>query len=343
MGNKLWLRFLLAAACAMCAVGLTGCVKPDKAVVALLLASSQASRWTEIDEPVFSQHVEDACQGCDYVSYNADRDADRQAEQFREALDDGADVIVLNAVDSEAAGQLVEEAGDVPVVAYDRFLPGADYFVSADPAVIGRMMAQGIVDAKGRRSRVLMVNGAAGDANAAAIREAALGVFKRHRVKVLAQASPDTWSADAAKKFVLDQKGRIGRVDGILAGNDTQAAGVVEALSELKVRGKNYPFVTGQDAELSAVERVIAGTQGLTVYKQIKTMAQRAADLAIDLMLDEEPEDTTEYDGVPALLVEPVVVTRDTVAQTVLRDGVYTLDQLCPKDLLKSCEELALR
>ncbi|GGD23666.1 substrate-binding domain-containing protein [Nocardioides daphniae] len=336
-------RLVLALLLGISSLGLAGCVKPDKAVVALLLASSQATRWTEVDQPVFAQHLEDSCQGCDYVTYNAGRDADKQAEQFRDALDDGADVIVLNAVDGEEASALVEEAGEVPVIAYDRFVEGADHFVSADPAVIGRMMAQGIVDAVGRRSQVLMVNGATGDDNAAEIREAAMGVFKRHRVKVVAELSPDSWDAASAKQFVLEQKGRIGRVDAVLAANDTQASGVVEALEELEVGARSYPFVTGQDAELTAVRRVVAGEQGLTVYKEITTMAQRAADLAIDLMLDEVPEDTTDYKGVPAVLVEPVVVTRETIARTVVRDGVYSLDDICTDDVMETCEQLALR
>lgn len=128
MRDRHFLRLAVALVVAVATLGLAGCVKPDKAVVAFLLASSQAERWQAVDEPVFAQHLEDSCRGCDYLTWTADRDAERQVEQFEEALDAGADVVVLNAVDGERAAEMIASAGDVPVIAYDRFLPGADHF-----------------------------------------------------------------------------------------------------------------------------------------------------------------------------------------------------------------------
>lgn len=336
-------RLLLVLLVVVGGLGLTGCVKPDKAVVAFLLASSQAERWQSVDEPVFAQHLRESCRGCDYRTWTAERDADRQAQQFAEALEEGADVIVLNAVDGARAAELVASAGDVPVVAYDRFVAGADHFVSADPAVIGRLMATELVDAVGPRAEVLMVNGAAGDDNAAQIRDAATGVFRRHDVRVLAEVTPETWSEESAADFVRSQRARLGRVDAVLAANDTQAGGVVAALEELGVGTGARPWVTGQDAELAAVRRVVSGEQGMTVYKQIRAMAQRAAEVAIDLMLGETPAGTTDYQGVSATLVEPVAVTPETVAATVVHDRVHSLDAVCGDDLREACEELALR
>lgn len=336
-------RLLLALLVAVASLGLAGCVKPDKAVVALLLASSQAERWHTVDEPVFAEHLERSCRGCDYLTWTAERDADRQARQFAEALEQGADVIVLNAVDGERAAELVASAGDVPVVAYDRYVAGADHLVSADPAVIGRLMATELVDAVGPRAGVLVVNGAVGDDNAEQIREAAGGVFRRHGVRVLAETTPKTWGAEAAADFVRAHRGRLGQVDAILAANDTQASGVLAALDELGVGAGARPWVTGQDAELDAVRRVVAGEQGMTVYKRIRSMAQRAAEVAIDLMLGESPEGSTDYQGVPATLVEPVAVTPATVATTVVHDGVHSLDAVCGVDLQRACEALALR
>lgn len=336
-------RLLVALLVAVAGLGLGGCVAPDKAVVAFLLASSQAERWHSVDEPVFAQHLADTCQGCDYLTWTAERDADVQAEQFAEALARGADVIVLNAVDGERAATLIASAGDVPVIAYDRFVPGADHFVSADPAVIGRLMATEVVDAVGPGSRVLMVNGAEADDNAVQIREAALGVFRRHDVEVLAEVTPPSWSAEAAAEFVRSQRARLGRVDAVLAANDTQASGVVAALDDLGITPAARPWVTGQDAELEAVRRVVAGTQGMTVHKQVRAMARAGAEAAIDLMLGESPHGATEHQGVPATLVEPVAVTRETVAATIVRDGVHSLDDVCVDEVLAACEDLALR
>lgn len=343
MVNARPVRLLLGLLVAIASLGLAGCVKPDKAVVALLLASSHAERWQQVDRPAFVQHLEDSCQGCDYVVHVAERDADRQRQQFDQALDEGADVVVLNAVDGESAAEMIASAGDVPVIAYDRFLPGADFFVSADPAVIGRLMATELVAEVGRNARVLMVNGASNDDNAVQIREAALGVFRRHRITVVDELSPPSWNAEEAQQFVLANRRRLGRVDAVLASNDTQAAGVVAALEEIGLDVADYPWVTGQDAELEAVRRVVAGQQGMTVHKRIGAMARTAADAAIDLMLSETPEGTTKHQGVAAMLVEPVAVTRGNVATTIVQDGVHTLDEICTAELERACEALALR
>ncbi|WP_162598709.1 substrate-binding domain-containing protein [Nocardioides gilvus] len=336
-------RVLLALVVVVASLGLAACVKPDKAVIAFLLASSEADRWKTLDRPSFEAHVDESCRGCDVLTFIAEQDADRQAEQFEEAIDEGADVIVLNAVDGESGASLVREAGEIPVIAYDRFLTGADFYVAADPAVIGRLMAQSLVDAVGAGAQVLMINGAARDPNGVAIREAARGVFARHKVKVLHELVPRSWSTAAARDFVVEHGAELDRVDAVFASNDTQAAGVAEAYEQLGRSGGARPFVTGQDAELDAVRRLVSGDQGMTVYKDIRTMAQRAADLAIDLMLDTAPDDATTYQEVPAILVEPIAVTRGSIAQIVVRERVYSLNDICTPTLQQACESLALR
>lgn len=336
-------RVVLAALLAVASFGLQGCLKPDKAVVAFLLASTQAERWTTVDGPVFSEHLDTVCDGCGYLTYNADQDADRQAEQFEQALDDGADVIVLNAVDATSGADLVAAHPEVPVIAYDRFVEGADHFVSVDPAVTGRLMAETLVKATGDKAKILVVNGASGDPNAAQIAEAARGVFERHRVTVVEQLDPKSWNKASAKKFVLENTDRLKGIDAIFAANDTQASGVVSALREAKVSRADWPYVTGQDADLSAVRLVIEGDQGMTVYKHIRAMAERAADLAIDVMADEVPDDLVDHRGVPSIILEPSAVTRDTVADTVVREKVFTLTALCEGSTAANCTTLGLR
>lgn len=336
-------RVLLALVIALTSLGLAACMKPDKAVIALLLASSQADRWETLDRPSFEAHVDDSCRGCEVLTFSADQDPKRQAEQLEDAIDQGADVIVLNAVDGDSGADLVREAGEIPVIAYDRFLSDADFYVAADPAVIGRLMAQSLVDAVGPKAQVLMINGAARDPNATAISEAARGVFARHKVRVLDELEPKSWSLETSRDFVVGHAADLDEVDAVFASNDTQAAGVAAAYEQLGRKGADRPFVTGQDAELEAVRRLISGDQGMTVYKDIRMMAQRAADLAIDVMLDAAPDDATTYQEVPAILVEPIAVTRRSVAQIVVRERVYTLDEICTPDLKSACESLALR
>src|SRR5690606_1498636 len=128
-------------------------------------------------------------------------------------------------------------AGEVPVIAYDRFLSDADFYVAADPAVIGRLMAQSLVDEVGPKAQVLMVNGAARDPNALAISEAARGVFSRHKVKVLHQLEPKSWSLEAARDFVVQHSAELDEVDAVFASNDAQAAGVAAAYEQLGRKG----------------------------------------------------------------------------------------------------------
>ena len=332
-------RVALAATLLFSSLGLQACFGPDEAVVAFLLASEQAERWTSVDEPVFAERLEEVCDGCSYLTYNAGQSAETQAEQFEQAIDDGADVVVLNAVDAERAAELVSDT-DVPVIAYDRFVEGAARYVAADPGATGRVMASTLVRAVGKGSRALFISGARGDENATEITREAEAVLRENDVEVIDTLTPSSWSKDAAKKFVLDNRDRIGEVDAVFASNDTQAAGVVEALRELKV--SDWPFVTGQDAELSAVRRVVVGTQGMTVYKQIRTLAERAADMAVDLMADEQTEGLTDHRGVPSVILEPAAVTRTTVAGTVVRDGVYTIEQICEGETARACTKLGL-
>lgn len=336
-------RTALALLLGASSIGLTGCLAPDKAVVAFLLASTQAERWTTVDQPAFAERLDAACDGCEYVTHNAEQDVERQAEQFEQAIKDGADVIVLNPVDATAAAELVAEHPEIPVIAYDRFVEGAAHYVSVDPSVTGRIMAESMVAAAGKKARVLVVNGARSDQNAVAIAQASTTVFEANGMKVLAKVDPSTWSKKGAKQFVLENRDRLGDVDAIFAANDTQAEGVVEALRELKVAAKDWPFITGQDAQMSAVRRVITGQQGMTVYKQIRTMAQRAADLSIDVMAGDEPEGLVEHQGVPSVILEPAAVTRATVANTVVKDKVFVLNDLCEGPTAAACAELGLR
>lgn len=327
---------------ALLAAGLAGCVKPDRAVVAFLLASTQADRWEAIDEPGFRARVEAACRGCEYVTYNADQSAERQAEQFDAALAEGADVIVLNPVDSVVAAGLAGRAGDVPVIAYDRFVMGADWFVSVDAARTGRLLAQSVVDGVGPGAKVLLVNGAQTDANGRTIKEAVRSVFKRQDIEVLAQLDPSSWSAEEAEQFVLDNERLLDRVDAIVAANDTEASGVAAALEQLDLDQGDYPFITGQDAELEALHRIVAGEQAMTVYKPLPALAERAADLAIDVLTGAEVAGAVDHEGVPSFFLEPSSVTSDTLATTVVHDRVYTVEDLCPSLLVERCRELGL-
>jgi D-xylose transport system substrate-binding protein len=338
-----WAVAVVAASVA--ATVLAACNRTDQPTqIAFLLASDQADRWTSADEPAFRKQIKRTCRGCDYVTMNAEGDFDAQAEQFEEALDDGADVIVLNPVDSERAEELIAAAGSVPVVAYDRFVPGADYYVSYDAKSTGTLQAEATVTALGGSGRILVVNGAQTDANGVAIKRARTKVFADSGLKVLAELDPLTWSAEEAGAWVAEQlkEHPIRTIDAIVAANDGQAGGIIAALIQAGVSPDRLPFVTGQDAELEALRRIVRGEQAMTVYKPIAAEARQAADIAVTLVTGGQVTGTTDYEGVPSFVFEPRAVAVGNLTNTVVRDGLHTAAAICDAATVTRCEELGI-
>jgi len=317
--------------------GLAGCRSADEDVIALLLPDSGATRWTERDQAVFERAVAARCPDCELHVSMAEADPIRQAAQLRQALDAGADVVVLAAVDTEAGESLLQTAGQTPVIAYDRFITGADYYVSFDNAKVGQLQAAGLLAATGPKPRLLVVNGAQGDPNATALELAAGKVFDAAGAQVLATDNPDTWHTDEAQEWVSAQLERLGSspIDGVYAGNDAQAAGVVAAFKAAK---RPLVPVTGQDGETVALQRIITGEQTMTVYKSVAEEATQAADLAVRLVTGASVEGTTEFEGVPSYVFDPVAVTVANLTDTVVRDGFVTIDELCTPEIRRACE-----
>lgn len=339
-------RFVAAALVVVQVALVTSCTaEQDPTVVALLLGSSNSARWTESDEPSFRARLEATCPDCDYITRNADGDPDLQARQLQEVLDRGADVVVLNAVTAERGEELVTAAGTVPVVAYDRFVAGADYYVSYDAAAIGTLMARGTVRLTGPEPTVLLLNGAQTDPNGVTIKRAVRRVLDGAGARIVAEHDPASWSADEARRWVAGQlQAHPARtLDAILAANDSQAQGVAEALEQAKVPARFWPVVTGQDADLEALRRLVTGQQALTVYKSFPTEAERAADIAVALVTGARVTGVQDFEGVPSFVFKPQVVTLDNLTDTVVRDGAFTTRDICDESLLARCEELGLR
>ncbi|MFC6154353.1 substrate-binding domain-containing protein [Nocardioides yefusunii] len=346
-------RTALALTAMFAAAGASGCSGDDPAYVGFLLASDEGQRWSELDEPAFRAELEELCIGCVYQTRNAEGSAERQAEQFSELVDAGAKVVVLNAVDAAAAATLVTEHPDVSVIAYDRFVEGAAHFVSVDAAVAGTLAAETALDAvaakkpSGASASVLVLRGPADDPDAEAQAAAVNDVLTSRGATVRATLTPTTRAGTEATAFVRANASAVGKVDAVIGGDDGQAAGVVSALSDLGVTGDAWPYVTGRDADLSAVRRVVAGKQGMTVHTHPTEMAEQAAALAVDLLAGDDPRDNPDLDvvdhrGVASVILTPGPVTRTTVANTVVRDRTWSIEQICAGDVMDHCAELGL-
>lgn len=314
--------------------------------IGLLLPDAKTARYETFDRPYFEDRVAEL--GDYEVLYaNADQDMSKQQEQAESLLAAGVSVLVLDPVDAEAAVSIVNAASGlgVPVISYDRLIAGGNiaYYVSFDNALVGVLQAQALVNAlaTGGGGGILMVNGSPTDSNAPQFEEGALSVIDSSHLHVLASYDTPDWSPDKAQEWVAGQIALYGaEIEGIYAANDGTASGAISAL-----RGANLdplPLVTGQDAELTAIQRIVSGDQFMTVFKDVRPQARKAAEVAVALARGEEVTSSVKIDGVPATLLLPVAVTRANIADTIVADGFWTIEQICTEDYERACVEAGL-
>ena len=310
--------------------------------IALLLPETKTTRYETFDRPYFEAAIKASCSDCQILYSNASQDAAKQQQQAEAALTQGANVLVLDPVDGKAAASIVSSAksSGVPVVAYDRFIEGADYYVSFDNEVVGKTQAQTLVDImkKGGKASgdIVMINGAPTDPNAADFKKGAHSVIDGSGYKIAAEYDTPDWSPDKAQSWMEGQISAVkGTLVGVYAANDGTAGGAIAAL---KGGGVNpLPPVTGQDAELAAIQRILTGDQAMTIYKPIKPEAEAAAKAALALADKKTPGKTTDFRGVPATILDPIAVTKENVKDTVVKDGLYKTSDICTGDVAQAC------
>lgn len=310
--------------------------------IAFLLPESKTARYESIDRPHFIKVVKQRCPDCTLLYANADQDPARQQSQAEAALTQGARVLVLDAVDASAANSIISAAHSrgVAVVAYDRFLAGADYYVSFDSERVGRMQGEALVNHFKEQGIVepglLVVNGSPTDSNSAALRRGLQTALAGTDVRILAEYDTPDWSPDKAQDWVGGQLTQFaGQIDAVYAANDGTAGG---AISAMRAAGTHpVPPVTGQDAELVAVQRIVAGDQFMTVFKAFSQQARTAAELAVRLLDGQTPAATARLDGIPAMLLAPVVVNRESIRTVLVSGGVFTIPQICAEPFAQAC------
>lgn len=335
----------MIAAASLVAAMLAGCAPlGDPPEIALLLPDKKTARYETFDRPVFEERVAELGD-YDVLYANADQDAAKQQQQAESALAAGVKVLVLDPVDAKAAATIVNAAGaqGVPVVSYDRLVEGGGlaYYVSFDNVRVGELQAEALSQALTQRGDsdggILMVNGSPTDSNAALFREGAREVLSQYGVTILAEYSTPDWSPDKAQDWVAGQISQYGdRIAAVYAANDGTASGAIAALRAADV--SPLPIVTGQDAELTALQRILTGDQYMTVYKALRPQARRAADVAVALVEGRTVTGDLEVDGTPATLLDPVAVTRDDILDTVVADGFWSVEDICTADYAAACK-----
>ncbi|HEY0905519.1 MAG TPA: substrate-binding domain-containing protein [Marmoricola sp.] len=320
----------------------------DAKTIALLLPESKTTRYEAFDRPLFEEKVEELCDDCEVKYYNADQDEQKQAQQLETAISAGAKVIVLDPVNGPGAGGMITSAhdADAKVIAYDRFIEGADYYMSFDNERVGEMQAEALVEAMGNKGGYLQLNGAPSDPNAAQFKAGAESVLKASGLKLLTANSYDNpdWSPNNAQKYVTDQLSKFSpdQIQGVYAANDGQAGGVIAALKGAGVAANALPPVTGQDAELAAIQRIIAGEQHMTIFKSYFIEAEKAGEVAVALVNGDDVGETTDFEGVDSFIFDPVVVTKDNVKTEIVDNGLYTVEEICTDEYADACKAAGL-
>jgi D-xylose transport system substrate-binding protein len=328
--------------------------------IALLLPETKTTRYEAQDRPLFEAKVKSLCPDCTIIYSNADQKADQQQSQADAALTNGAKVLVLDPVDSASAASIVNKAKakNVPVISYDRLILNApvDYYISFDNVQVGKLQAESLVNklkADGKSGSVVMINGAPTDNNAKLFKQGAHSVLDTSGFKIAKEYDTPDWSPDKAQtemEQAITALGKKGFV-GVYAANDGTGGGAIAALKGQGI--SPLPPVTGQDAELAAVQRVLTGEQYMTVYKAIKPEAEKAAEWAVALASGDTAKanalataktNNGQVD-VPSIILTPIAVTKDTAKETVgqmISDGFLKADQLCTGAVASVCAQAGL-
>ena len=261
--------------------------------IALLLPESKTTRYEAHDHPEFDAAVKAACSDCDLIYSNANQDASQQQSQMEAALTDGADVVVLDPVDSTSAASMVQLAKqqNVPVVSYDRLVldsPDVNAYVSFDNVKVGQLqgdtLATKLKTDGNPNGPIVRINGSPTDNNAKLFGQGAASAFSQAGVQVAKEYDTPDWSPDQAQTEMDQAITALGKTGfkGVYAMNDGTAGGAIAAMQAAGVDPKTVP-TTGQDAELEAVQRILTGDQYMTVYKATQPEAQTAAKIAVAL------------------------------------------------------------
>ena len=327
--------------------------------IAFLLPETQTARYETQDKPLFEQKVAELCPDCEVLYQNADQDPTKQQSQVEAAVTEGVDVIVLDPVDSTSAAGMVTRAqqADIPVISYDRLILEADLAAYAEfnSSEVGNQQGEALATALEEggnpKGPIVQINGDPKDNNAKLFKEGATAVFEEKGIEVAQEYDTPDWLPENAQKEMDQAITAVGEdgFHGVLAANDGTAGGAIAALKGAGIDPSTIP-VTGQDAELAAVQRILAGEQYMTVYKPIKPLADNAATLAVAVVNGEDPAESEVINGeedngtemVPSAITDTIPVYADNVADTIVKDGYWTAQDICTKQYAQACKEAGI-
>jgi len=308
-----------------------------KIKIGFAMATVKEERWQR-DRDAFQAHCKELNVEC--LLTFADNKAEKQLSDVEQLLTQGINVLVIAPQEATQAAEMVQKAKDkgVPVISYDRLINSdkIDLYISHQVPVIGKKIAEYALQ-KVPKGNYVMVYGSSTDNNAVIMKKEQLAVLQsaidKKDINIVADQFITDWKPEEALKFAenaLTQNAN--KIDAFVVSNDGMAGGVVSALENKGLTGKI--LVTGQDAEKAALQRIAEGKQTMTVYKPIIPLANAAVEAAIKLAKKETLADAKPFMNdaikkeVPAILLEVMVVDKDNLMSTVIKDNYATFDEV---------------
>jgi len=303
-------------------------------LIGFSMGTTREERWFK-DRDLFLARAQEL--GATVSVTLSDYDVEKQILQIENLISQGVSVIVVIPADSEKISPAIEKANQagVKVIAYDRLIRNSDInlYISFDNVKVGELQAESILAVK-NKGNFAYIGGSPTDNNASLLKEGTMNVLTPKiasgEINLVIDRFMNDWKPEEAYKTIKDYLATGASLDAVIAANDGTASGVIQALKEKGLTGK-VP-VSGQDAELSATQRIIAGTQTSTVYKPIGSLAYKAAEISVAMALGRMPKTTRVIDNgkisVPSYFLEPISVDKKNMMTTVIGSGFHTYEEV---------------
>ncbi|MBO8185471.1 substrate-binding domain-containing protein [Streptomyces spirodelae] len=332
--------------------------KKGPLTIGLLLPENQTARYERFDKPLMEKKIKELAGKDTKVLYaNAKQDANVQQQQVDTMIAKKVDALIIDAVDAKSISSSVKKAddSDIPVVAYDRLAEGPiKAYTSVDNPRVGRIQAKSLLDELGDKAdkgKIVMMNGSVTDPNAKMYKQGAHSVLDG-KVKIGKEYDTKEWKPENANENMKGAISSLGKknIVGIYSANDGMAGGIITALKRAGFDKDNLPPVTGQDAELNAVQRILAGEQFMSVYKPYVPETSAAAEFAVALARGESLDkiatsktDSESTEDVPTKIVTPLPLVKEDIKKYVGKSGFFTAKEICTAKFKKACAEAGIK
>ncbi|WP_417883729.1 D-xylose ABC transporter substrate-binding protein [Vibrio rumoiensis] len=306
--------------------------------IGMAIDDLRLERWQK-DRDIFVHKAEEL--GATVYVQSANGNEQTQISQIENMVSRGVDVLVIIPYNGEVLSNVIKDAkrDGIKVLAYDRLINNADidFYLSFDNEKVGEIQAQAMLDKKPTGNYFLM-GGAPTDNNAKLFRKGQMNILQPKidsgDIKVVGDQWVDSWLPENALKIMENAlTANNNKIDAVVASNDSTAGGAIQALDAQGLAGK--VAISGQDADLAAVRRIVDGTQTMTVYKSITELANKAAEIAVKLGNDEKVESNASLNNglkdVPAWLLNPISVDKSNIDATVIADKFHSKEDVYQK------------